>query len=275
MKTRRPPATGGSIELRKFVPHPSAPGTGNVAPRGPQRYVHELEAHWPARDPEGIHATVAIPKSRHVPTPTVRKMGECTPIRTFLTAEALRRAQVDLGRSIGAVVEEQWENHGCGPTWSETIATSASRGIFNKHLRAGDRHRDDMRHMIKYLCHAQWLTATQEYRSLCTGPVFHADRRGRRRQRADVFGWRVACAIGWYRHRHDGANPTWEQLVAQDASRHNLFVDTDDAYAQSRWLLAAQWVRLEDGGLRRGQAAQDVSRARRQRRRAATARTLP
>lgn len=187
---------------------------------------------------------------------------ECPP--KALAPNDLCAAQIQLGRSIGTLVEQWWQAHGHGPTWSEATGQAAAHGIFNEYLGAAALHREGMRHVINYLCGTQWLTATQEHRSLCTGPAYHADRQGRRTQRSDIFGWRVACAIGSYRHRHNGRNPTWEQLVAQNRSNNSLFVDIADAHAQSRWLIATQWVRVEDGGLRRGQAARDASRARRQ-----------
>lgn len=195
-------------------------------------------------------------------SPTAADERRCPP--KTLALSDLRAAQIQLGRGIGTLVDQWWQAHGRGPTWSETTRQAAARGIFNEHLGAAVLHRDAMRRVIHYLCGTQWLAATQEHRSLCTGPAYHADRHGRRTQRSDIFGWRVACAIGSYRHRHNGRNPTWEQLVAQDRSKNRLFVDITDAHAQSRWLIATQWVRVEDGGLRRGQAARDASRARRQ-----------
>lgn len=196
------------------------------------------------------------------PSRTAADERGCSP--KALAFSDLCAARIQLGRSIGTLVDQWWQAHGHGPTWSETTRQAAARGIFDEHLGAVVLHRDGTRRVIHYLCGTQWLTATQEHRSLCTGPAYHADRQGRRTQRSDIFGWRVACAIGSYRHRHNGRNPTWEQLVAQDRSKNSLFVDITDAHAQSRWLIATQWVRVEDGGLRRGQAARDASRARRQ-----------
>lgn len=226
----------------------------------PQRRGDVELLAWPDPGPQTSHE--AGPPSGCDQSPTAGDARGYPP--EALALSDLRAAQIQLGRSIGTLVDQWWQAHGRGPTWSETARQAAACGIFDEHLGAAALHRDGMRRVINYLCCTQWLAATQEHRSLCTGPAYHADRQGRRTQRSDIFGWRVACAIGSYRHRHNGRNPTWEQLVAEDRSKNSLFVDITDAHAQSRWLIATQWVRVEDGGLRRGQAARDASRARRQ-----------
>ncbi|MGL6235594.1 MAG: hypothetical protein ACRC20_09645 [Segniliparus sp.] len=50
-----------------------------------------------------------------------------------------------------------------------------------------------------------------------------------------------------------------------------IFSGEDDAIAQSHWLITHKWVRVEDGGLRRGEAAQKISQQRQEARQKALA----
>lgn len=162
-----------------------------------------------------------------------------------------------LGAVVSAEVEGFWLQSGYGPLRREAFGVQAV-SVFAEAYNLARPSSSQLRSILCAELHrAGWLVSNQTQRSLCAGPTYFAFARGESRRRSpQEIGQRVGRSIGSFRFRHH-RSPTWTQLASStmDARGRRIFESGADAHAQSTWLLTQEWIRFENGEIRRGARA--------------------
>lgn len=240
---------------RAFAPH--AYGSGREA--------------LPAPDPDTAEEAIVVSLLRagQVPTPrSVRahlKQAERRKLAAKLAADAEFQASADkwyehidaFGRVISTAVEQFWVDNSRGPLRSEAFAVKTVVA-FSQSNNLAHLTNPQLRSMLCAELHRTgWLVSNQSRRSLCAGPTHFAFLCGKKRRRSSYkIGQQVGRFIGEFRFRHH-RSPTWSQLASLIKNERDrcIFASGTDAQAQSRWLLTQEWIRIENGEIRRGARA--------------------
>lgn len=241
-----------AVLARAFAPH--AYGSGREALSPPE----------PDSAEEAI--VVALLRAGQVPTPrSVRahlKQAETRKLALKHAADEEFQASADqwyehideFGRAISIAVEEFWVDNGRGPLRSEAFTLAAVAAFSQTHNLAQPPNSQLRSILCAELHRTGWLASNHSRRSLCAGPTHFAFLCGRPGRRSSYkIGQQVGRFIGDFRFRHH-RSPTWSQLASRIKNERDLriFASGSDAQAQSRWLLTQEWIRIENGEIRRG-----------------------
>lgn len=230
----------------------------------------------PVAESERTIAIVALIKAGQVPTPVATEYR----LRELLPRESTdeRRCQNaraatdwssvidDFGQELARQVSQHWKSNGEGPTRTEILRSSPTMEFVSSRGLSAHHDRYIQGPVMFELIRAGWLCCSKQPRSLCAGPTAYAYQRGNNTRISSTnVGRIVGRSVGVFRYQHH-RGPTWDELAecARDNRGHRVFVDASDAEAQSAWLLAEQWVRIEAGELKRGAATKMYARRRRE-----------
>lgn len=244
-----------AVLARAFAPH--AYGSGRDA----------LSAPDPDTAEEAI--VVSLLRAGQVPTPrSVRAHLKQAETRTTVSkhaADEVFKVSADhwyehinaFGPVISTAVEQFWVDNSRGPLRSEAFGVAAVVAFSQTHNLAYPTN-SPLRSILSAELHRTgWLVSNRSRRSLCAGPTHFAVLRGRRGRRSSYkIGQQVGRFIGEFRFQHH-RSPTWNQLASLTKNERDLriFASGIDAQAQSRWLLTQEWIRIENGEIRRGARA--------------------
>ncbi|WP_063046293.1 hypothetical protein [Nocardia pseudovaccinii] len=239
----------------------------------------------PAVDSDSAAKVMWLLKVGQTPTPGA-VLNAAVPIEGALTKSAKKLARTQewfamqqrakkviattkdmsaLSRLLADAVAVHWREHGTGPHWSEAadapeVAQWWTEATGMAYL--GPDFRPAIFRMARKL---GWIGFNTRERSLCTGRRFH-----RRNLGADIskaphedIGYSTAAYISVHQAIH-GHSPDWAQIAESATDQHGLrlFLDADDATAQSRWIATHGWISLRDGSIQPGKRVAAEARSR-------------
>ncbi|MBF6302310.1 hypothetical protein IU459_32925 [Nocardia amamiensis] len=170
-----------------------------------------------------------------------------------------------LSKLLAEAVAAHWCEHGTGPHWSEAVAAPEVAQWWTEATGMAYLGKDFRQAIFLTAQKLGWIAFNTQERSLCTGRRFH-----RRHLAAEIskaphedIGYFTAAYISIHQAIH-GHSPNWAQIAeaATDQNGLLLFLDADDATAQSRWIATHGWIVLRDGSIQPGKRVAAEARSR-------------